>query len=808
MTAPSGQATANIREASYYQEYQANVVKHRWFMVGEPARKPNPTAQKVQINILYDAYAQPPSHSRSLNRLLFHFLWSFTCFYRLSHSESVDIEKVAVCSSLRSLKSKLTIESRAKRSSKIISLGHYSILLASSYTVKSFNSLVHSIHALSALRRSGLRTASTTANPCQGDSSEFYLITGSVYTDQRGTVVFATLFNESEQRCFHQFITNIKLQESRRLQLLTKERSHGDRESTTGGCQFLSRRLISWQCKKQIVVATSSTEAEYVADASCCGQELVRSRLQLADDGGVTDLPISEIYSGMDTLGYVTEGKLTFFKKKNSPQWRFLVHTLLHCLSPKSGIWDQFGSPIDIALICLSDGRRFNWSNYNFRGMVNNIGNAKKFLMYPRFLQTILGIETRVTKQYKVLVFSSKLFANMRLNFTGNPMPLLPTMLLQAAAGGGAEVAAQDVPHPVPAPDQSIPQLTNPSRPPSPDPVAYVLEHDHSYAQPKTAAGSIPSTKDAHMGTDFYTSPLRSSHTPPVDHRSGGVEDPIILTALSSVVSTLTKKRKMVVSDSDEEEGTTPNVNLEALPATGTTGVANGTTGVAAGATEVVASASRVGAGPSKVALGDSTGSPGGSVTPTADSAISADSPQVPPGASNRGKSPMIEEDILVPSKTLRQMEEDRLGDDVSEDNFPARMAALIKKKRQALAEQSFKERQNRPLTPAQQKAYMRQRTSHQKPKSPEEPIPSMPEIPIPPVVTSPPSSRTQRKSIACKPMIKPKSTLPTLDLDATAQTFLKVIVDEDSDDEEYVDEVWSAVVGWELISTPLGEVN
>ncbi|GJV33683.1 putative reverse transcriptase domain-containing protein [Tanacetum coccineum] len=41
-----------------------------------------------------------------------------------------------------------------------------------------FNSLVHSIHVLSTLRRSGLRTASTAAKPCQGDSSEFYLITG------------------------------------------------------------------------------------------------------------------------------------------------------------------------------------------------------------------------------------------------------------------------------------------------------------------------------------------------------------------------------------------------------------------------------------------------------------------------------------------------------------------------------------------------------------------------------------------------------------------------------------------------------
>ncbi|GJU07570.1 uncharacterized mitochondrial protein-like protein, partial [Tanacetum coccineum] len=45
-----------------------------------------------------------------------------------------------------------------------------------------------------------------------------------------------------------------------------------DRKSTTGGCQFLGRRLISWQCKKQTIVANSTTKAEYVAAAHCCGQ--------------------------------------------------------------------------------------------------------------------------------------------------------------------------------------------------------------------------------------------------------------------------------------------------------------------------------------------------------------------------------------------------------------------------------------------------------------------------------------------------------------------------------------------------------
>ncbi|GKB42420.1 hypothetical protein Tco_0887362, partial [Tanacetum coccineum] len=47
-----------------------------------------------------------------------------------------------------------------------------------------------------------------------------------------------------------------------------------DRKSTTEGCQFLSKRLISWQCKKQSIVANSTTEAEYVAAANCCGKVL------------------------------------------------------------------------------------------------------------------------------------------------------------------------------------------------------------------------------------------------------------------------------------------------------------------------------------------------------------------------------------------------------------------------------------------------------------------------------------------------------------------------------------------------------
>ncbi|GJV66027.1 putative ribonuclease H-like domain-containing protein [Tanacetum coccineum] len=47
-----------------------------------------------------------------------------------------------------------------------------------------------------------------------------------------------------------------------------------DMKSTTGGCQFLGKRSISWQCKKQTMVANSTTKAEYVAAANYYGQVL------------------------------------------------------------------------------------------------------------------------------------------------------------------------------------------------------------------------------------------------------------------------------------------------------------------------------------------------------------------------------------------------------------------------------------------------------------------------------------------------------------------------------------------------------
>ncbi|KAI3668253.1 hypothetical protein L6452_43330 [Arctium lappa] len=61
-----------------------------------------------------------------------------------------------------------------------------------------------------------------------------------------------------------------------------------DRKSTSGGCQFLGARLVSWQCKKQTTISTSTTEAKYIAAASCCAQVLWIQNQML--DYGVTFL--------------------------------------------------------------------------------------------------------------------------------------------------------------------------------------------------------------------------------------------------------------------------------------------------------------------------------------------------------------------------------------------------------------------------------------------------------------------------------------------------------------------------------------
>ncbi|KAK1396495.1 hypothetical protein POM88_006358 [Heracleum sosnowskyi] len=65
-----------------------------------------------------------------------------------------------------------------------------------------------------------------------------------------------------------------------------------DRKSTTGSCQFIGGRLVSWFSKKQHSVSTSTAEAEYIAAGSCCAQ-ILWMKNQLLDYGLVlNNIPI------------------------------------------------------------------------------------------------------------------------------------------------------------------------------------------------------------------------------------------------------------------------------------------------------------------------------------------------------------------------------------------------------------------------------------------------------------------------------------------------------------------------------------
>ncbi|GKE62588.1 hypothetical protein Tco_1512955, partial [Tanacetum coccineum] len=63
----------------------------------------------------------------------------------------------------------------------------------------------------------------------------------------------------------------------------------------------------------------------------------VRRDPQLEDDEGVDCLPNATIFEQLALMGYQqVSQKLTFYKAFFSPQWKFLIHTVLQCLGPKT----------------------------------------------------------------------------------------------------------------------------------------------------------------------------------------------------------------------------------------------------------------------------------------------------------------------------------------------------------------------------------------------------------------------------------------------------------------------------------------
>ncbi|GJX72788.1 putative ribonuclease H-like domain-containing protein [Tanacetum coccineum] len=273
-----------------------------------------------------------------------------------------------------------------------------------------------------------------------------------------------------------------------------------DRKSTTGGCQFLGNRLISWQCKKQSVVATSTTEAEYMVVVNCCGQvgdEAVHkelgdrmeraattaSSLEAEQDSGSgprlklvlpvfvsavkrmlmlpvqvsaieegTDcLPTATIFEELARMGYEKPSqKLTFYKAFFSPQWKYFIHTITQCLSAKSTAWNEFSSSMASLIICLATNQKFNLSKYIFDAMVKHLDGGVKFLLYPCFLQVFINQQLgNMSTHKKIFVnpfHTKKVFANMKRagkDFSRRITPLFDTMMVQPV-----EEMGEDSDHP------------------------------------------------------------------------------------------------------------------------------------------------------------------------------------------------------------------------------------------------------------------------------------------------------------------------------------------------------------------------
>ncbi|GJW50417.1 hypothetical protein Tco_0091768 [Tanacetum coccineum] len=275
-------------------------------------------------------------------------------------------------------------------------------------------------------------------------------------------------------------------------------------EKSTGSAGFFNKSLITSHVSYHLCTYPRNQEvcvsllrqfwrsAEIVTDddgsvkihATIDGHSLsisegsLRRHLKLDDQDGITSLPTTEIFAQLALMGYATNSdKLTFQKGAFSPQWRFLIHNILHCLSPKKTAWEQFSSNIAAAVICLATDRKFNFSRMIFDHMVSNISSPHKFLMYPRFIQLCLDMQRHKLQQhsrvYLVPSLTMKVFSNMKRitkGFSGQEVALFPNML-DAAESSPSRSTSSPSPTPTPSPTLINTYSTSPSTPtPQPSP--------------------------------------------------------------------------------------------------------------------------------------------------------------------------------------------------------------------------------------------------------------------------------------------------------------------------------------------------
>ncbi|GJW47128.1 putative ribonuclease H-like domain-containing protein [Tanacetum coccineum] len=228
-----------------------------------------------------------------------------------------------------------------------------------------------------------------------------------------------------------------------------------DRKSTTRGCQFLGRRLISWQCKKQTIVATSTTEAEYVAAANCCGQVL-----KIHTDDNVADLltkafDVSSLVNPVRSTLSTTRLCWCCSKVFNYGVDAWIGSKMHFGLDLRAVVVTEASIRSSLLLhdadgtACLTNEAIFQ----NLALMGNLDTFKKKFLMYPRFLMVFLNNQIELGEPfndvYVTPAHTQKVFSNMSkkgVKFLGKVTPLFDFMLVphQAPKGEGDQPLVTD----------------------------------------------------------------------------------------------------------------------------------------------------------------------------------------------------------------------------------------------------------------------------------------------------------------------------------------------------------------------------
>ncbi|GKB80726.1 hypothetical protein Tco_0947621 [Tanacetum coccineum] len=238
-----------------------------------------------------------------------------------------------------------------------------------------------------------------------------------------------------------------------------------------------------WMCAKSKIINNVRYITVKVAGKPVTILEAsIKSDLLFDDADGIDSMHNQAIFDAIQLMGGDLN-TLTFNKGLFSPQWKFLFHTIIHCLSSKSTSWDQIPTNIATAVICLATNQVYNFSKLIFDGMMRHLDAKKKFVMYPRFIPVFLTNQLKNVPvpldHFPINALTTKVFSFMvkkgKKN-SGNVTPLFPSMLAQPTEDEGAVSERPSETQPTPSPthpseDQSEPQPDPFLRPSSSNPI-------------------------------------------------------------------------------------------------------------------------------------------------------------------------------------------------------------------------------------------------------------------------------------------------------------------------------------------------